>query len=123
MFSEEKRKRRPRKREGEEELGPGEEVEEEVESGWKPFELISLYAVHKDVDLGATDFWALVAAGMRGKGHVKSEEECRARWEQAIDEKNKRVQAMETTTKANKDASTEPSAPVEVRSSPRLKAA
>ena len=99
-----------------------EEEEEEEEGGWKPFELISLYAVHKDVDLGATDFWALVATGMRGKGHVKSAEECRARWEQAIDEKNKRVQAMETTMKANKDASPEPSAPVEVRSSPRLKA-
>ena len=119
VFSEEKKKRGPRKKLGE---------EEEQEGGWKPFELISLYAVHKEIDLDATDFWALVATGMRGKGYVKSEEECRARWEMAMEETKERVRAKEAATtagnKANKDASPKPSTSSKAtRSSPRLKAA
>ena len=81
VFSEEKKKRGPRKKKDEKE--------------WQPFEMISLYAVHKQVDSETKDFWKVVAAGMKTKGHAKTGEECRLRWEQALVETDSRVKAKQ----------------------------
>ena len=139
VFSEEKKKR-GRRGKKEQEQGQEQEQEQEQEEeelleyeGWKAFELISLYAVHKEVDLGVADFWVRVAAGMKAKGHEKSADECKQCWEVAVEKTKERVRAKErklansvgVEDKAKQSVSpkrsTRETAPT--RSSPRLQAA
>ena len=128
LFSEEKKKRGTQKK-----IQKQEEKEKEQQSdeeGWKAFELISLYAVHKEVNLEARDFWTQVAARMRSKGHSRSAEDCKMRWDKATigaRERSRAKRAAASATdgdKLSRGASPEPSEQVQAstRSSPRLQA-
>ena len=57
---------------------------------WEPSELSILYRVHAVTDPTAPDFWALVSAGIKEMGVIKSAEACQDQWYQSMLEARER---------------------------------